>query len=394
MASLAGIIPAIKAREAEFIQLRQDIHAHPELGFEEHMTSHRVAACLKTWGFDVTTGIGGTGVVGQLRAGCSGRSMGIRADMDALPIQEETGLSYASREAGKMHACGHDGHTAMLLAAAKHLAETRNFDGTVNLIFQPAEEGHGGAVRMIDEGLFERFPCHAVFALHNGPTLPAGSFIVQPGVIAASSDTVNITLTGKGTHGGLPHLGVDPILALSSIVLSLQSIVARNVSPEQAAVISVGSVQAGTAANIIPDSAKLSLTVRTLDPEVQRLIEARLRELVTHQAKSFGVKADIEWRYISRVLINSEAEASLARSVAESMVGPENMITLPRGAMGGDDFSWMLERVPGCYLVLGNGVESHGGCMLHNPGYDFNDDILSVGASFWVRLTEAFLHVD
>lgn len=390
MSSPSGVIAAIRNHEQAFIDLRHRIHRHPELGFEETLTSALVAEKLREWGYDVTTGLGGTGVVGRLRRGDSDKALGIRADMDALPIQEATGLPYASEVAGRMHACGHDGHTAILLAAAHHLAHHVDFDGTLNLIFQPAEEGLGGARRMIEDGLFERFPCDMVFGLHNGPTLPAGCFVIQPGVLAASSDTVHITLRGHGTHGGMPQRGRDPIVAMGAVIVALQSIVSRNVPPNEAAVISIGRVRAGEAANVIPDTAELSLTVRTFNPEMQTLIEERLRELVEGQARSYGVYAEIDWRPISRVLGNAEEPARLARRVAEEMVGPQGIIPLPTGAMGADDFSWMLERVPGCYVVLGNGVDSHGGCMLHNPGYDFNDEILSIGASYWVRLAEAF----
>jgi hippurate hydrolase len=393
MSGLPGVIPEIQDEAEEFVTLRQRIHAHPELGFEEQVTSRLVIEKLTEWGYEVTTGIGETGVVARLRAGTSTRSVGIRADMDALPIHEETGLPYASTQPGKMHACGHDGHTAILLAAAKHLARTRNFDGTLNLVFQPAEEGRGGAARMIAEGLFERFPMDALFGLHNGPTLPVGTFIVQPGVLAASSDTVRITLTGKGTHGGMPQMGVDPIVAAASIVMALQTIVSRNIGPDQPAVVTVGAIHAGEAANVVPETATLAITVRTFDVAVQRQIEQRLREIVTAQALSFGVKADIEWTSNSRVLVNTAPEAAIARKVAESMVGPRALLPVPSGSMGGDDFSWFLEKVPGCYIVVGNGVGMEGGCMIHNPGYDFNDRILPLAASYWVRLAEEFLHV-
>lgn len=391
MSQPQGIIAAIRDGEPEFIAIRQAIHAHPELGFEEEATSRLVAESLRSWGYSVTAGLGGTGVVGQLQCGRGSRRLGIRADMDALPIHEETGLPYASRLPGKMHACGHDGHTAILLAAARYLAQSRDFDGTLNLIFQPAEEGQGGAARMMAEGLFDRFPCDAVFALHNGPTLPAGSFVVQPGVLAASADSVTITLTGKGGHGGMPHTCVDPVVAMASVILSLQTIVSRNLAPDQPAVVTIGAALAGSACNVIPDSARLELTVRTFSSAVQQQIEQRLRELVTLQAQSFGVTAEIVWQPVTRVLVNSPAETRIAREVAEAMVGPQGIVPLPAGAMGGDDFSWMLEQVPGCYVVLGNGIGSKGGCMIHNPGYDFNDEILSVGASYWARLAEAFL---
>lgn len=377
---------------AEFIAIRRRIHASPELGFEEEETARLVADYLREWGYEVSTGIGRTGVVGRLKLGSSSRSLGIRADMDALPIQEETGLPYASRHPGKMHACGHDGHTAILLAAAKHLAQSRSFDGTLNLIFQPAEEGAGGAASMIADGLFQRFPCDAVYGLHNGPGLPVGSYIVHEGVLAASSDSVTITLHGRGTHGGMPHQGIDPVVAMAAIILALQTIISRNLSPDQPAVVTVGQVQAGSANNVIPDTATLGLTVRTFDPAVQRQIEERLRELVQLQAQSFGVRAEITWRPVSRVLRNHPEQTRLARQVVEKLAGPRAIVPMPPGMMGGDDFSWMLEQVPGCYLVLGNGVGKQGGCMIHNPGYDFNDDILLTGARLWVALTEAYLY--
>jgi len=392
MSGLPGTLPEILAEEDEFIALRRRIHAHPELGFEEHATSRLVADQLASWGYAVTTGIGGTGVVAQLRAGTSPRTLGIRADMDALPIQEETGLPYASTQPGKMHACGHDGHTAILLAAAKHLARTRRFDGTLNLIFQPAEEGQGGAARMIADGLFERFPCDAIYGLHNGPSLPVGTFIVQSGVLAASSDTVHVTLTGKGTHGGMPHRGTDPIVAMASIIMALQTIVSRNVPADQPAVVTVGAVHAGQAANVVPETATMALTIRTYSRDVQAQIEERLRALVALQAQSFGVTARIDWKPICRVLVNSPAEAAVARKVAVGMAGADALVPVPSGSMGGDDFSWFLEHVPGCYVVVGNGVGTEGGCMIHNPGYDFNDKVLGFAASYWVRLAEEVLH--
>lgn len=391
MSSPTGVIAEIKADEQSFIDLRRQIHRHPELGFEETVTSSLVAEKLAEWGYEVTTGLGVTGVVGQLRRGSSDRTLGIRADMDALPIQEATGLPYASEVPGRMHACGHDGHTTILLAAAKYLARHGTFDGTVNLIFQPAEEGLGGAPSMIRDGLFQRFPCDMIFGLHNGPTLPAGCLVVQPGVLAASSDTVHIALSGQGTHGGMPQNGRDPVPALGSIILALQTIVSRNVAPNESAVISIGRVRAGNTGNVVPDTAELSLTVRTLNPAVQSLIQKRLHDLVEAQARSFGVSAQVDWRPISRVLINAEDPAKLARRVGQDIVGAKGIIPLPPGTMGAEDFSWMLEQVPGCYVVLGNGTDAHCGRMLHNPEYDFNDDIIGIGASFFARLTEAYL---
>ena len=391
MSTTPHLIPDIVASADEFIALRHRIHRHPEIGFEEVATSQLVADCLRSWGYAVTTGIGGTGVVGQLKVGNGSKRLGIRADMDALPITETTGLPYASEIDGKMHACGHDGHTATLLAAAKYLAQTRQFDGTLNLIFQPAEEGLGGAARMIAEGLFDTFPCDAIFSLHNAPSLPVGQFALRAGAMAASSDSVTITLRGKGGHGAMPHFSQDPIVAAASIVMGLQTIVSRNIDAAETVVVTVGSIQAGSAPNVIPDSAKLLLTIRSLAVPVQTLIEERLRKLVKHQAESFNVSAEIVYKPISRVVVNTPDETAFARQVLTEMVGASHVIPMPTGLLGSEDFSWMLEQVPGCYVLLGNGVGQHGGCMIHNPGYDFNDAALVVGASYWGRLTEAFL---
>jgi hippurate hydrolase len=386
-----NIQPEISEQAAEFVELRRRIHAHPELGFEELETSRLVAEKLKSLGYEVTERLGGTGVVGRLKVGDGTRAIGIRADMDALPILEDTGLPYASQLHGKMHACGHDGHTAILLAAAQYFAQTRRFNGTLNLIFQPAEEGLGGAARMMKEGLFEKFPCDAVYALHNAPGVPVGAFIVQSGAMAASADIVTIKLTGKGIHAAMPHLGRDPVVAAASIVTALQTIVARNVAPADAAVVTVGAIQAGTTHNVVPSTATILMTVRTLNTTVQQLIEARLREIVEGQASSFGVTAEIDYQPVTRVLMNTEKETALARQAAAAVVGAENIYPLPPGMMGGEDFSWMLEKVPGCYVALGNGHEGHGSCMIHNPGYDFNDQALPIGVSYWATLVEQYL---
>ena len=385
------IIAEIAANADEFIQLRRRIHAHPEIGFEEFETSRLVADCLSAWGYTVSTGIGGTGVVGQLKVGNGSKRIGIRADMDALPIHEQTGLPYASQIDGKMHACGHDGHTAVLLAAAHYLAHSRAFNGVLNLIFQPAEEGLGGAPRMIADGLFERFPCDAVFALHNAPGVAVGQFALRTGAAAASSDSVKITLHGKGTHGAMPHFGHDPIVAAASIVMALQTIVSRNVAADETAVITVGALNAGTAANVIPPTATLLLTIRTMNPQVQALVARRLHELVTAQAASFGVRAEIEISPISCVLMNAPAETDFARQLLIDMLGREQVIEMPSGLLGSEDFSWMLEKVPGCYVLLGNGIDQQGACMVHNPGYDFNDQALTLGASYWSHLVERYL---
>jgi hippurate hydrolase len=391
----AGLLDALHARAGEFIGLRRDLHRHPELAFEEHRTAALVADRLRGWGYEVTTGIGGTGVVGRLVRGHGDKRLGLRADMDALPIDEGTGLEHASVHPGVMHACGHDGHTAMLLAAAQHLAERGRFDGTLNLIFQPAEEGGGGALRMMADGLFERWPCDAVFAMHNMPGIPQGRLVLREGPAMASSDYATVTLDGVGGHGALPHKAADPIVAAASIVMALQTVVSRNVDPQQPAVVTVGALHAGCANNVIPAQATLELSVRALDREVRGLLEQRIRELVTAQAQSFGVRATVDWRCGYSVLVNTPAETAFARRVALELVGAERVTLQGPALTGSEDFAFMLERVPGSYLFIGNGTAgegcTHGACMVHNPGYDFNDDNLVVGASYWVLLAERFL---
>ena len=382
---------ALTERVGEFIQLRRDIHRHPELAFEEHRTSDLVAAKLEGWGYAVHRGLGGTGVVGTLTRG-QGRRLGLRADMDALPIQEATGAEWSSVKPGVMHACGHDGHTAMLLAAAKSIAQDVSFTGTLNLIFQPAEEGGGGAVRMIEDGLFEHHPCDAVFAMHNMPGTPVGHFVFRDGAAMASSDYVTIRVHGTGGHGAMPHRSADPLVAASSIVMALQTIVSRNVDPLDTAVVTVGALHAGQANNVIPALATLELSVRSLNPEVRRLLEQRIKALVAAQAESFGVSADIDWRPGYCVLVNSKSETDFARQVALDLVGSERVTLQGPALTGSEDFAFMLEKIPGSYLLIGNGDgDSAGACMVHNPGYDFNDDNIATGAAYWVALVERFL---
>jgi hippurate hydrolase len=382
---------ALTARVGEFIQLRRDIHSHPELAFEEHRTSELVASKLEAWGYSVHRGLGGTGVVGTLKRGNGDRSLGLRADMDALPIQEATGVAWASRKAGLMHACGHDGHTAMLLAAAQSLAQDTEFDGTLHLIFQPAEEGGGGAVRMMQDGLFELFPCDAVFAMHNMPGVPAGHFVFRDGAAMASSDYVTIQVHGTGGHGAMPHRAADPLVAAASIVMALQTVVSRNVDPLHTAVVTVGAMHAGQANNVIPALATLELSVRALDPAVRQLLEQRIKALVAAQAESFGVRAEVTWKPGYCVLVNAENETNFARQVALNMVGPERVTLHGPALTGSEDFAFMLEKIPGSYLLIGNGDgDSAGACMVHNPSYDFNDDNIEVGARYWVYLTKAF----
>jgi hippurate hydrolase len=383
---------SLSERVGEFITLRREIHAHPELAFQEHRTAALVARKLTDWGYQVATGLGGTGVVGTLRRGQGPRRLGLRADMDALPITEATGHAWASQTAGVMHACGHDGHTATLLAAARQVAEQGDFDGTLHLIFQPAEEGAAGAVRMMDDGLFERFPCDAIFALHNMPGTPTGHFTFRAGAAMASSDNVTIVLQGVGGHGAMPHTTADPLVAASSLVMALQTVVSRNVDPLHTAVVTVGALQAGQANNVIPDQATLKLSVRALDPAVRSLLKQRIHELVTQQAASFRVRADIDWQDGYAVLINDSACTTLATELATRLFGAERVT--PNGApiTASEDFAFMLQRVPGCYFFVGNGAAgTPGACMVHNPGYDFNDDIIADGAAFWGALVHEYL---
>ncbi|WP_326533615.1 M20 aminoacylase family protein [Pseudorhodoferax sp.] len=377
-----------------FIALRRDIHQHPELGFAEHRTAALVAQQLEAWGYRVERGLGGTGVVGQLVRGDGTRRLGLRADLDALPIDEDTGLPYASCHAGVMHACGHDGHTAMLLAAAHHLATQAGFSGTLNLIFQPAEEGGGGALRMMEDGLFEKYPCDAVFAMHNMPGQPQGRLLLREGAAMASSDYATVTLHGKGGHGALPQHTADPVVAAASTVMALQTVVSRNVDPLQMAVVTVGAIHAGKANNVVPQTATLELSMRALDREVRARIEQRVRAVVAAQAESFGVRAEIDWRRGYAVLVNTPAETAFAREVALELLGPERVTLQAAPLSGSEDFAFMLERVPGSYLLIGNGAGEgggHGACMVHNPGYDFHDGNVAIGAAYWVLLARRFL---
>jgi hippurate hydrolase len=382
---------ALTARVGEFIQLRRDIHRHPELAFEEHRTSELVATKLEAWGYQVHRGLGGTGVVGTLKRGISTRSLGLRADMDALPIQEASGAEWTSTKPGLMHGCGHDGHTAMLLAAAHELALNSDFDGVLHLIFQPAEEGGGGALRMMQDGLFELFPCDAIFAMHNMPGVPVGQFVFRSGSAMASSDYVTIRVNGTGGHGGMPHRAADALVAAASIVMALQTVVSRNVDPLHTAVVTVGSIQAGKANNVIPALATLELSVRALDPGVRKLLEQRIKAIATSQAESFGVTAEVEWKEGYCVLVNSENETHFARQVALDLVGAERVVLNGPPLTASEDFAFMLEKVPGSYLLIGNGDgDSAGACMVHNPGYDFNDDNIATGSDYWIHLTKEF----
>ena len=384
------------ARADAFTALRRDIHQHPEIGFKEFRTSDVVAERLQRLGYEVTRGLGGTGVVGTLKRGNGKRKLGIRADMDALPINENTGLAWASSTPGIMHACGHDGHTAILLAAAKAIAQNdsldSSFNGTLNLIFQPAEEGGGGAVRMMEDGLFTHHPCDAVFALHNMPGVPVGHFVFREGAAMASSDYASIRIKGKGGHGAMPHRAADALLAAAAIVLALQTIVSRNVDPLHTAVVTVGALHAGQANNVIPELATMELSVRALDPQVRLLLEQRIKALVTAQAESYGVTAEIDWRKGYCVLVNAVKETDFARQVAIDLVGAARVTLQGQALTGSEDFAFMLEQIPGSYLLIGNGDgDSAGACMVHNPGYDFNDENIATGADYWKALVKAIL---
>jgi hippurate hydrolase len=393
------LIDSLVTQAASLAALRRDIHAHPELCFQEQRTSDLVATKLTEWGIPIHRGLGTTGVVGILKAGTSTRAIGLRADMDALPMQEANTFAHASTYPGKMHACGHDGHTAMLLAAAQHLATHRSFDGTVYLIFQPAEEGGGGAREMIKDGLFERFPMEAVFGMHNWPGFAVGQFAASPGPVMASSNEFKITIHGKGGHAAMPHNALDPVPVACQLVQSFQTIVSRNLKPIDAGVISVTMIHTGEATNVIPNSCELQGTVRTFSLEVLDMIEERMRVMAEHTCAASGLRADFEFRRNYPPTINSAPEVNFCRQVMAEIVGSENVQT-QEPTMGAEDFSYMLQAKPGCYAFIANGdgdhrAVGHGGgpCMLHNPSYDFNDNLLPLGATYWVRLAERWLNL-
>ena len=366
---------------------RRDIHAHPELGFEEQRTADVVAKKLAEFGCEVFRGIGRMGVVGRLRAGASLRSIGLRADMDALPIQEATNLPYRSRHEGRMHACGHDGHTAMLLGAARYLAETRNFDGTVHFIFQPAEEGLGGGEAMVQDGLFERFPCDTIFGMHNRPGLAVGKFQIRTGPMMAGGAYFDITVTGRGAHGARPEAGIDPVIIASHITTALQTIISRNVRPLDTAVLSVTQIHAGDAYNVIPEQAFIRGTVRAFSSETMMLIEQNISRIASGVAAGFGGTAELDFRLIFPPLVNDTTEAEFIADTAATLVGEDNINRNGNLVMASEDFSYMLDRRPGAYIQIGNG-DSSGGCEVHNPGYDFNDAALPLGASLFARVAE------
>jgi hippurate hydrolase len=377
------------AMEADLKATRQYLHSHPELSLEEEETAKFVAAKLESWGYDVTRNVGGHGVVARLSAGSGTKSIAIRADMDALPIVEETGLPYASTVPGKMHACGHDGHTTVLLGAAEYLSRTRRFDGTVTLIFQPAEENGrpSGAQKMIADGLFERFPFDAIFGLHNHPGAPEGTLLMRSGPVMASSDTVNITIKGKGGHASRPHLTIDPVVVACMLVVSLQTVVSRNIDPTQTAVVTVGTIHAGEAVNVIPEYAKLALSVRCFEPKIRELLQARITKLAQSVADGHDAQIDIDYDHGYPVVVNSEAETAFARTVAEELIGADKVSICPL-IPGSEDFAYYLEHKPGSFLRLGNGLNS---AILHSAKYDFSDGSLTTGAAIWARLVERYL---
>ncbi|MDO4230696.1 MAG: M20 aminoacylase family protein [Lautropia sp.] len=392
------IHPDILAQFPEFKALRRDIHAHPELGYEEQRTSALVAERLRSWGYEVTTGLAGTGVVGTLRRGNSPRAIGIRADMDALPMHEVNDFPHRSQNPGRMHACGHDGHTTMLLAAARHLSEHPDFDGTVHLIFQPAEEGGGGGRRMIEDGLFERFHCDAVFGAHNWPGMPVGTVGLRAGPLMGSSNEFEVTIRGRGAHAALPQNGIDPVLIATHLVQAFQSIISRNRNPVEAAVLSVTQIHAGETSNVIPDTAVVSGTVRTFSLEMLDLIESRMKQLSEHICAGFGATADFHFHRNYPPTLNDPEQTAFAARVIADVIGPQNLINPIEPTMGAEDFSFMLLERPGCYFFLGNGDGKHretghgaGPCLLHNTSYDFNDELIPIGATLWMALIRAFL---
>ncbi len=370
-----------------FVAIRRDLHRHPELAFKEQRTSELVADHLASWGYDVSRGFAGTGLVGTLRRGSGEKRLGIRADMDALPIHEATGLPYASKHEGVMHACGHDGHTAILLAAAKTVADSVDFSGALHLIFQPAEEIGAGARRMITDGIFERFPCDAVFGLHNWPGLEAGQFAFVEGPAMATVDQAHITIVGQGGHGAAPHETVDPVVAAASLITALQSVVSRGVDPLDVAVVTVGTIHGGTASNVIPDKVEMKLTLRSFTPAVRNLLEARVPALAKAQAESFGARADVDYRRGFPPVVNHHTETQFARGVALTHFGSASIAGSFRPRTASEDFAFFLEAKPGAFVFVGNGD----GPALHNPRYDFNDAILAPAAKLWTRLAGAFL---
>ncbi|MGY8956958.1 MAG: M20 aminoacylase family protein [Alphaproteobacteria bacterium] len=372
---------------------RRDFHAHPELAFEEERTAGLVAERLESFGVEVSRGLAKTGVVGKLTTGTGNRAIALRADMDALPMDEGNDFEYASKTPGKMHGCGHDGHTTMLLGAAKYLAETKDFDGTVYFIFQPAEEAEGGAEVMVKEGLFEKFPVEAIYGMHNWPGMPVGEFAIAPGPMMAAFDVFDLVIRGQGSHGAMPHQGVDSIVVAAQVVSALQSITSRNTDPIDALVVSVTQIHGGDAYNIIPDEVILRGTVRSFREEVRDMVEPAMKRIADGVCAAYGATAELHYEKRYPATVNSVEETELAAEAATEIVGSEAINRSPVPSMGSEDFAYMLREKPGSYVWVGNGA-GEGGCMLHNPGYDFNDDIIPIGASYWATLVEQVLSVE
>jgi len=389
--NISSPVEKIRGFHAELRAIRRDIHAHPELAFQENRTSQLVADRLAQWDVEVHRGLAGTGVVGVVkgRRSSSGRAIGLRADMDCLPMHETNDIAHKSTHAGRMHACGHDGHTTMLLGAARYLAETRNFDGTAYLIFQPAEEGGGGGKVMVEEGLFERFPASEVYAIHNWPGLPPGQMAVRPGPVMAATDEIVLTIMGKGGHAAMPHLTIDPVAITAHVISALQTIASRNVNPLDAIVVSVCSMETSQTGvfNVIPDFVRLIGTVRSFRPESRDLAEARIRDIVNGVSRAMGGRAEIAYTRGYPATINTEREAAFAAKVGERVFGRHNVFTDAEPTMGGEDFSYMLQARPGAYVFLGQGGGPNN-CYLHNPGYDFNDEVIPLGAGYLAALVE------
>jgi amidohydrolase len=392
-----NLLEPILSDVAEITKIRRDIHAHPELCFQEERTADVIAKALTDWGIPIHRGLGKTGVVGIVKAGTSSRAVGLRADIDALPMTEHNTFPHASQHQGKMHACGHDGHTAMLLAAAKHFSKHRNFDGTVYLIFQPAEEGGGGAREMIKDGLFKLFPMEAVFGAHNWPGMPVGTVGLNPGAMMASSNAFRVVIKGKGSHAALPYMGIDPIPVACQMVMAWQTIITRNRKPIDPGVISATMIHTGEAINVVPDSAEIRGTVRTFSVETLDMIERRMKEVADGTCAAFGATCEFEFTRSYPPTVNHAAETEFVRKALAGVVGAQNIVPF-EPTMGAEDFSFFLQEKPGCYFTLGNGDGTHrlgghglGPCMLHNPSYDFNDELIPVGASCWVKIAEDWL---
>ena len=386
-----NLIDDVVAHRDEMTEVRRDLHRHPELAYEEHRTADAVAERLTAWGIPIRRGLGGTGVVGSLRCGNGNRAIGLRADMDALAMDELNTFEHASRHPGRMHGCGHDGHTAMLLGAARHLAEHAGFDGTVHFIFQPAEEGAGGADAMIRDGLFDEFPVDSVWGMHNYPTVPVGKFITRAGPFLASSDTVRVTVRGVGGHGAMPHLARSPVNAACAIIEALNDFVAQEINAQHAATFTVGRIRGGDAINVIPDSVEFAGTVRSFTHSVRDQFAAGLERIVNGICAARGISAEAAYEKNYPPLVNSEEETGIAARAAARVVGAENVDAGAARIMGSEDFAFMLLKRPGNYVMIGNGEGEHGGCMVHNPHYDFNDEILPIGATYWVELTRELL---